>query len=353
MSNPLHKGFLSYLAPALNFSGLPFFFQSGFAGWGHILMFHRILPEKNGLRIHNHQSLELTPEHFEDVIRFFHDRSYDFITLDELSFRLQHQHSNNKFVVLTFDDGYKDNYEYAYPIAKKYGVPLTIYIATDFPEQKMILWWYLLEDLILQRTNVEIDWNGEKHVFSCKTEIEKEQVFNAIRRLFNSTYYYDTFHHSLVQLFERLGLDPYTYTSQVSMSWDEIRELSTDPLISIGAHTVRHPPLSMLSQENLEEELSGSRRLIQDRIGKPINHFAYPFGKKTEASVREFACAKELGYLTAVTTRMANIFPEHKNHLHSLPRINVNRVTDKHVLSMQTKGMLPFMVHKGKRIVTD
>ena len=135
------------------------------------------------------------------------------------------------------------------------------------------------------------------------------------------------------------------------MSWEDIQELGKDPLATIGAHTVNHFPLKQLDDEALENEIMGSKKIIETQTGLAVEHFAYPFGKATEASFREFETVKSLGFKTAVTTRVGNIVAEHKNSLECLPRISINQVTEAAVLELQTSGMLPCFLNKGKRAV--
>ena len=97
-----------------------------------------------------------------------------------------------------------------------------------------------------------------------------------------------------------------------SLTWEEIKTLSDDPLCTIGAHTVNHFPLSRLSEEQLKFEIQYSKERIESFINKTVNHFAYPFGKQREASIREFEMVKELGFKTGTTTRIGNIFQEHR-----------------------------------------
>src|SRR5437868_5123786 len=109
------------LSPLLYYSRVYLLARPIYSGLGQILMFHRVLPESGKLRIHNHKSLEVSPDHLENIILYFKKLDYDFISLDELSSRKKKP--RKKFVVFTFDDGYVDNYTYAYPIFKKHNVP--------------------------------------------------------------------------------------------------------------------------------------------------------------------------------------------------------------------------------------
>ena len=108
------------------------------------------------------------------------------------------------------------------------------------------------------------------------------------------------------------------------MSWEDIAELSRDPLVTIGAHTVNHPMLKKTSDRVARSEMEMSRAVIESAIGIRAEHFAYPVGDPTSAGTREFALAAELGFKTAVTTQPGVLFREHRHHLTALPRISLN-----------------------------
>src|SRR5438105_3082694 len=133
------------LSPVLYYSQIHQLTKPIYSGLGQILMFHRVLPETDKLRIHNHKSLEVSPEYLENLIQFFKKENYRFVSLDDVMQRGSNSKAQKKFVVFTFDDGYVDNYTYAYPIFKKHNVPFTIYVATSLPDGNAVLWWYLLE----------------------------------------------------------------------------------------------------------------------------------------------------------------------------------------------------------------
>ncbi|MBN1250740.1 MAG: polysaccharide deacetylase family protein, partial [Bacteroidales bacterium] len=120
------------------FNGFPI--KKIYGGFGHILMFHRVLPFSNKNRIWSNSYLEVTPEFLENTILYFKNKNYQFISLDELDYFIENKiFPKKKFVIYTFDDGFKDNLIYAYPIFKKYNIPLTIYVTTSFPDYKACL----------------------------------------------------------------------------------------------------------------------------------------------------------------------------------------------------------------------
>ena len=130
------------------------------------------------------------------------------------------------------------------------------------------------------------------------------------------------------------------------------RGIKNDPLVTIGAHTLNHRPLNSLDRYQIYEEVVESKTLLETKLGEAIDHFSYPFGTRGEVSHRVFEVVKQCHFKTAVTTRSANIFPKHKNHLECLPRVELfaqNNIDD---LSLFISGAKFFYKNKWKRVVT-
>ena len=123
-------------------------------------MFHRVCPNKYEPRIRGNAGLEVTPEYLENTILFLRKNNYEIVSLTRAAQILNGRNKNKKFAVFTFDDGYADNYQYAYPIFKKHEAPFSIYVTTHLPDGEAILWWYLLEDLILRESQIKFKLNG-------------------------------------------------------------------------------------------------------------------------------------------------------------------------------------------------
>src|SRR5690606_33545582 len=85
-----------------------------------------------------------------------------------------------RFVCLTFDDGYKDMLEYAYPLLKKYELPFALYIATSFPDRLGELWWVALEAVVAQNSRVGLMIDGEQKFFDCATVAQKRELYDAL-----------------------------------------------------------------------------------------------------------------------------------------------------------------------------
>jgi len=321
-----------------------------YGGIGHILMFHRVCPPGPGTRLEANAGMEVTPGQLEAIIRSFRDRHYAFISPDQLIERLQSKKTKGKFVIFTFDDGYGDNYLHAYPVFKKHNVPFTIYVTTSFPDRKAILWWYILEDLLLEKDKIVIKTGTHEQEFNCCGLNEKEEIFHKIRSIIMNTSAADSI-RVIKDIFEPYGMDLYQKTSELALNWEQIGELSKDPLVNIGAHTLNHYALSKLSPGEAKNEILESKKIIESHLDKEVKHFAYPFGGRDEAGQREFDMVKEIGFKTAVTTRFANIFPQHNHRMECLPRIFVHQEADDHFFKQVINGTLTGMANKFRRVV--
>ena len=350
MNNYVNKKIAWYLSSVIDHTGAHHLFKKAYGGLGHILMFHRVLPRSASFRIHNHTSLEISPDHLENIIIYLRKRKYHFLSLDQLPDFLNDQKNPARFSVFTFDDGYFDNYQYALPVFEKYKVPFTVYVATDLPDKKALLWWYYLEEVMLHLKNLYFEWNGIQYDFILKSNIQKERAFEMLRRLLINTGAAD-----MVSLLRHIGGSDYerhwNKMEQLGMSWEMVREMAGNNLVTIGAHTITHRALSALSAEEARQEIEGSKMIIENRIGKSVKHFSYPFGKNSMAGEREHRLVNECGFVTATTTSFGNIQPQHAAHLFSLPRITVNSLVNTSVLNLSINGLIPAVKNHFKRVV--
>lgn len=296
------------------------FVNKYFSGMITIFMLHREYPFEANKLLSN-ENMKVSPEFLEGVIIELRSKEYEFISLDDVYEILIKGKKVNKKIVFTLDDGYVDNYEIAYPIFRKYKVPFTIYITTSFPENTAILWWYILEDIILENDAVELP---DGKIFFGKTKKEKEEVFLQIRQIVLSLKKSE-FEKFLEELFSKYIPNwrdkNEELCKKLCMNWRQIIELSKDGLCTIGGHTKNHYSLNNLKEKEVVSEIVEANQLIESKIDKKVEHFAYPFGDKNTTTQREFEIVKKLGLKTAVTTRYGNVYKEHKNHLNKLPRI--------------------------------
>jgi peptidoglycan/xylan/chitin deacetylase (PgdA/CDA1 family) len=347
------KKIIKLVFPALLHTKAHLLFRLAYSGVGSILMFHRVCPEVTSPRLRGNSGLEVTPEYLEKLIIYFSSKGYEFLSLDDVYKRLSEKKFKKKFLAFTFDDGYADNYEFAYPILKKHGIPSTIYLSTNYPDHKIGPWWCSLEELLLKNDSLNFDLAQKTYKFKTVTLPDKEEAFIKIRYLLMAGRE-DNPGSRINEFFSFFHIDPAELAKELMLSWEQIIELSKDPRIDFGAHTINHFPLNKLSQEIIKHEVLESQKKIESMIQRKVSHFSYPFGSNDEVNEREFAILKECGFKTSTTTRWGNIFPDHVNHLECLPRIHVNekREPDFRLLTLSVNGAIPCVMNKFKRVIT-
>ena len=251
----------------------------------------------------------------------------------------------------TSTSGTSTNYTYAYPVLKKHSIPFAIYITTGYLDGKAVFWWYLLEDLVSKNNLVTFDMQRKIFRFKCGTEPEKIDTYAKIRSTLICSDEIQ-FPKRLKAIFEPYGIDLLKQTEELVLSWDKVKELIKDPLVTIGAHTVNHLSLNSLSKSAIEYEVLESKKIIENHIDKNVEHFSYPFGSKNEVEEREFELVKQFGFKTATTTRAANVFYEHLNHMEALPRLDLGEGMTTQKLNFITSGFMHCVQNRFKRVVT-
>ncbi|MDO7253875.1 polysaccharide deacetylase family protein [Helicobacter cappadocius] len=292
------------------------FVQKIFKGKATILMLHRISP-LNHQKIPANENMKVSPEFLEDFIIKAKSQGYRFISVDSMYEGLMNNTLEEKSLIVTIDDGYKDNLEFGYPIFKKHQIPFCIYVCTSFPENTHNMWWFALEDYLLKNNRVNL--LGEFLNISSKES--KQEAFLKFREIIiaNSNNYEDA-----TGIMNQLGIfyDPRDY-DRLALKYEEIRTLLKDELVTIGNHTHTHPIFSNLAQEEIIADIKKANSAFKTHLNHTPKHFAYPFGSRIEVKKEHFELLKILGFKTAVTTRNGHIYPQHKNFMTCLPRVFV------------------------------
>jgi peptidoglycan/xylan/chitin deacetylase (PgdA/CDA1 family) len=290
-------------------------------GCGVIVMLHQVRPDPP-LDFEPNRILRVTPDFLEHVVEAMVDEGFDVIPLDGIRERLA-RGSDRPFACFTFDDGYRDNRQFAYPIFKRHDLPFAIYVPTDFPDGKADLWWLTLEQILRVAPHITLAMDGEGRHFSLATTQEKDAAYLEIYWWLRSIRE-DLARAAVAELAADHGLEPGAAHADLLMSWDELRELAQDPLVTIGAHTKSHLALSKLPSAVAFAEMADSVARLEQELGRPCRHFSYPYGCAASAGPREYRFAAELGLETAVTTQKGLLYPGHAQALTALPRLSLN-----------------------------
>ena len=334
---------------ALHYSGASGLLAPLTRGEGVVFMMHRVSPEPVE-PFEPNRILRVTPDFLESVVRQVIGRGFDCISLDELPSRLAGPGRARPFACFTFDDGYRDNRDYAFPILSRYGVPYTLYVPTDYPGGGGVLWWLELEAAIRAADEVTISIGGEASTHASRTLEEKERAYRSIYWRLRSVSESEA-RASVARLTVDAGIDTAGLCGDLIMNWDEIRDAARDPLLTIGAHTCRHFALSKLAAADARHEMAASRARIEAETGRPCRHFSYPYGCERAAGPREFEMARELGFVTGVTTRKGLVMRAHAANQTAIPRLSLNGdFQSQHFVDVMLSGV-PFAMWNAARRV--
>jgi peptidoglycan/xylan/chitin deacetylase (PgdA/CDA1 family) len=345
MSRPTTE-LLKAAMSALHYSGASKLAARYISKDGAVLMLHHVTPdarrgfEPNGI-------LKITPEFLDTVIETVRGEGFEIIGLDDVKDRLENDTSGEKpFAVFTLDDGYKDNRDFAYPIFKRQGVPFTIYVPTAYADGEGDLWWLVLEEALRRLSDVKIGRDGVPRIYLLASDREKAEAFDDIygwlRRMPEARARAIT-----RELASQAGFDPLALCREQVMSWDDIRVLAEDPLVTIAAHTCNHFALAKLPLADATREIADSVARVSRELGKPCRHFSYPYGDEGSAAEREFEIAQDLGIETAVTTRKGLISRSHASAMTALPRLSLNGDFQNQRFVKVLLSGLPFAMRDG------
>ena len=289
---------------------------------GVIFTLHRVLPG-TPVDFSPNAILQIEPDFLDYVIERVRALGIDIVSLDEALARLAAPSRGKPFVVLTFDDAYRDNLEYALPILRRHEAPFTLYVPTAMVDGAGELWWQAIEDIIARQDAIAIKTGTETDYVDTLTVAEKTDAFN--RLYWQMRKMPEAERVELLHSFaDAYGYDLRRQCRDLVMDWQELRLFADEPLCTIGAHTMHHYELAKLPADEARHEMAQSIEILHAQLGKRPAHFSYPLGGPLSAGQREFDLARELGFRSAVTTRPGGLYSHHAGNPHALPRVSLN-----------------------------
>lgn len=289
---------------------------------GVIFTLHRVLPEPPAAFAPN-AILQVTPDFLEQVIVGVRALGFDIVPLDEALARIASPGPVRPFVVLTFDDAWRDNLVHALPVLRKHGAPFTLYVPTALVDGTGEVWWQALEDIVAAQDVLALPQPLGGGTLPTATVAGKGRAYDTLYWRLRRMPEPDRV-AAIRALATQYGYDLAAQCRDLIMNWDELRDLATEPLCTIGAHTVHHYELAKLPRDEAAWEIAESARLLREKLGVPARHLSYPIGGAASAGPREFDLARELGFASAVTTRPGGLYAANAGARESLPRISLN-----------------------------
>ena len=239
-----------------------------------------------------------TAEDFDAHIRWLKS-NFDIIAPRDVDTALRDK--RGRHVIVTFDDGYADNHEHAFPILKSHGVNATFFIATGFIDEPRLPWWDEIAWMVRTSKESGIEMPGFLDARVTFDEPEREQAVRALLRAYKKLPDSRT-----AELLDAAGratgtgrpsadvIDP----RAMWMTWDMIREMQAGGM-TIGGHTAHHPVLARLSRDEQAKEIAICERRLKEELGIPMTTFSYPVGTPDAFNAESRACLRERGVRTA------------------------------------------------------
>ena len=204
-----------------------------------------------------------------------------------------------RHVMITFDDGYRDNFDLAFPILKAHGVPATFFLCTGFLDHQVMSWWDEIAWLIRSSPLPEISlapWSSSP-IRTGRRDVEQsiQAVLTRYKEL--PTQCAQEMLASIRSLSGSPPLDA-EVTRTLWMTWEMVREMAAAGMV-IGGHTVNHPLLGRLDAAAQRAEIASGQRRITAELGHPARAFAYPVGSADSFDAATKAAVASAGFKTA------------------------------------------------------
>jgi peptidoglycan/xylan/chitin deacetylase (PgdA/CDA1 family) len=234
--------------------------------------------------------------------------------LEELYSPEKRKHRTDRRIplVLTFDDGFRDNYTRGMALAQELQVPITIFLIPRYVESGDHFWWREAEAIVHNAQVREVEVKGHTyHLWQPEERRALEQAIDAQVRSAKSVAEREIF---LADMCRILGVcSPRLHEDEdaLPLSWAEALEMEKSGWVTFGAHTMHHPILARLADPaEVLREVRECRQVLEQRLGHPVFAFAYPIGKPEDIGVEGLRSVKEAGYKWALTTIPGENFPQ-------------------------------------------
>ncbi|KAA3628681.1 MAG: hypothetical protein DWQ09_07525 [Proteobacteria bacterium] len=295
-----------------------------------ILMYHRVTPKGVGVPDYSPNGMSVRPDEFRMHMKFL-KQHYNVVPLSRIAAAVRGEQSFlSTMCAVTFDDGWRDVYQYAFPIMKEQSIPTTIYLATGFIDGLPWFWEerakYLLallnkrariasfETSFRTATSADLSRFGLERILTLKPSHLPGFLLEKGRKMKQWETSRKT---AMMDMLESVNRDLLLDTDRPFMNWDEVREMAQAG-ITFENHTVSHEILSELTPSEAERTIQSAATRISQVLGHTPTHVAYPYGKYDE---RIRSQMRHLGASSATTTRSGLV--GHTSDPYALNRVNI------------------------------
>lgn len=278
-----------------------------------VLMYHRVADDDI-----DPFGLAVTPENFAAQMAFL-SGNYHVISMTDLLTRMRENQVTGNEVVVTFDDGYLDNFISAKPVLEQLQIPVTIYMTTG--NQGKPFWWDRLAAIVFtgqpESSEIRVQAGGPNNN-RLQAAANKQKLYRGLYRTLKPLPV--TQRESVLYEVAAQFSDVKINEQQRPVTNNELLKYSSS-LIGIGAHTVHHPQLKLLSEDQQQDEIHNGKAELEQLLSQPVSHFSYPFGTQQDFNRITRQLVIQDGFESAVTGIEGGVF--NRTDKYSIPRVPV------------------------------
>lgn len=281
-----------------------------------ILWYHGICDDDFNL-LHGYDERHIPKTLFRKQLAYLRKKGYSFITMSELAKIISGRKKSGKMAVLTFDDGFKNVIENAYPIMKEFGAKGCFYLVSDLIGGKDMLWSDYVETVIrnIKQNEFKFMYQGNRITYPLATKQFRERAMKDIKDKLRSIPDEERQEH--MKQFTDIHIEKIPKEFLLA-DCKSIKTLDRD-ILEVGSHTRTHPDCKRItSYDKLKDEVEHSKIEIERSVGYKVEHFCYPAGAYDDTVLK---AVEDAGYKTAVTVTIGN--NDIRADLYALKRISV------------------------------
>jgi peptidoglycan/xylan/chitin deacetylase (PgdA/CDA1 family) len=321
--------------------------------WPIVLMYHRVIEQSDitGLQ----PGMYVTIDSFDRQATYL-SRKYNVLSMaDFVSGLSDNREYNYNDLLITFDDGWRDNYENAFPILKKYRVPATIYLATDFIGTNRNFWFQEISSILTRQKNQQkqiadilsailAKYHNSSMAGKLLSENMLELVADTDRCIERLKQLEPEINYEIVAELGKLpSNNPITnLDDRQLLDWDEVLLMNKEN-INFGSHGLSHKLMNLLDLSEVTRELTESKKIIEERLGKSVSTFTYPNGNCNEEIIK---LTEQAGYACAFIAGK-NRDESIKNDKFAIERIGVHNDISIGLTGKFSKAMFALHIYRN------
>ena len=263
-----------------------------------ILLYHGVTRSKS-IGIENYSNKHLNDFQFYEQMKYLKNNCNPISINEYLNFCKVGKGLPQNSVIVSFDDGFENNYSVAAPILEELKIPAIFYVASGVVNTTIMFWVDELEDCINKSKksyiNIKLD---KEYNFQIDTNSRKIKAINRIKNYIKASKMVKI-NKILECVKNQTGVQSSVYHAEnyAKITWDQLKEMNSNKLFCVGGHSLYHDILAYLSLKRLKKEIQISIKLLEYHLGEKIRHYSYPEGQKEHFNLTTINLLKSNGII--------------------------------------------------------